>query len=114
MAVVNVHALNFTLGVSDFARQIAKIESVLADHDGPVILAGDFNTWRARRFEIVQALSESLGLKELSFEEDNRVKSFGWVVDRIYLRGLIAVEAKIDIVDSSDHNPMSVTLQRRG
>jgi endonuclease/exonuclease/phosphatase (EEP) superfamily protein YafD len=113
LAVVNVHALNFTFGVSAFARQIAKIESVLADHDGPVILAGDFNTWRSHRVEILQTLSENLKLKELTFEEDHRVKVFGWIVDRIYIRGLIAVEAKIDIVDSSDHNPMSVTLQRK-
>jgi endonuclease/exonuclease/phosphatase (EEP) superfamily protein YafD len=111
LAVINVHAVNFTLGVSDFQRQIGKIEKALANHDGPVILAGDFNTWSARRFEVLQEVSQRLNLNELSFDEDNRVTPFGAVVDRIFVRGLSAIDARTDVVGTSDHNPMSVILR---
>ena len=111
LAVVNVHGLNFTLGVRAFEMQISKIETTLAAHDGPVILAGDFNTWRARRFEVLRALSDRLDLHELSFDVDSRVTLLGNIFDRIFVRGLDAVDATIDVVDTSDHNPMSVTLR---
>jgi endonuclease/exonuclease/phosphatase (EEP) superfamily protein YafD len=111
LAVVNVHALNFTFGVRDFSNQIEKIKGVLAKHAGPVILAGDFNTWRARRFEVLRAAGEELGLNELTFDDDQRVTPMGSILDRIFVRGLDATQATIDVVDSSDHNPMSVTLR---
>jgi len=110
LAVINVHAVNFTLGVADFERQILKIESVLADHSGPVIVAGDFNTWRQRRLAVLLAMTERLDLNELSFDVDDRVTPFGNIVDRVFVRGLNAVETSIEIVDTSDHNPMSITL----
>jgi endonuclease/exonuclease/phosphatase (EEP) superfamily protein YafD len=97
--------------VRDFERQIAKVEATLSGHDGPVILAGDFNTWRVRRIELLQALAQRLGLDELSFEVDDRITPFGKIVDRIFVRGLNAVDAKTSVVHSSDHNPLSVTLR---
>lgn len=110
LAVINVHAVNFTLGVAGFARQIAKIEAVLAGHDGPVILAGDFNTWRNRRLELLHELTGRLQLRELSFEVDNRVTPLGNIVDRVFVRGLTAIAASTEVVHTSDHNPMSITL----
>ena len=110
LAVINVHAVNFTLGVADFERQIGKIEAVLADHEGPVILAGDFNTWRKRRLDLLLAMADRLALNELSFDVDERVTPLGSIVDRIFVRGLDAVETSTEAVDSSDHNPMSVRL----
>jgi len=110
LAVVNVHAVNFTFGVADFDRQIAKIEAVLADHKGPVILAGDFNTWRKGRLKVLREIAERLRLDELSFDVDNRVTPFGSIVDRVFVRDLYAIEASTEIVDTSDHNPMSIRL----
>ena len=110
LAVVNVHAVNFTIGVADFQKQIAKIEAALEAHRGPVILAGDFNTWRNGRLTVLREIAERLRLDELSFDIDNRVTPFGSVVDRIFVRGLYAIDASTQIVESSDHNPMSVTL----
>jgi len=110
LAVVNVHAVNFTFGVADFQKQIAKIEAALEAHRGPVILAGDFNTWRGGRLSALKEIAERLQLDELSFDIDNRVTPFGSIVDRVFVRGLYAIEASTEIVDTSDHNPMSVTL----
>ena len=110
LAVVNVHAVNFTLGITDFQRQLTKIVSALTDHDGPVILAGDFNTWRDQRMEILYSIAEQLELDELSFDSDNRVTPFGSIVDHVFVRGLNTLETSTEIVESSDHNPMSITL----
>jgi len=111
LAVINVHAVNFTVGVTDFARQIAKIEAVLSQHDGPVILAGDFNTWRARRLQLLRELTARLNLEELSFDVDNRVTPIGKnIVDRVFVRGMSAISASTYVVDTSDHNPMSIRL----
>lgn len=110
LAVVNVHAVNFTWGITDFSRQIAKIEAALATHNGPVIVAGDFNTWRKRRLEVLNSVAERLELVELDFDVDERVAPFGSIVDRIFVRGLDTSNASTVAVNSSDHNPMSVTL----
>ena len=110
LVVVNVHAVNFTWGVADFSRQVSKIEAALAMHKGPVIVAGDFNTWRKRRLDVLQDVAERLELEELAFDVDQRVTPFGSIVDRIFVRGLDTSNASTTAVTSSDHNPMSVTL----
>jgi endonuclease/exonuclease/phosphatase (EEP) superfamily protein YafD len=110
LAVVNVHALNFTLGIADFRRQMAKVAAVLEHHDGPVILAGDFNTWRGARLTALLEIAERLRLYELTFDVDHRARPLGAVVDRIFVRHLYALDASTQVVDTSDHNPLSVTL----
>lgn len=111
LAVVNVHAVNFTLGLVDFRRQIDKIETTLKAHEGPVILAGDFNTWRKARLAVLLQAAHRLRLQEISFDEDARFAPFGSAVDRVFVRDLRVIDASIQAVDSSDHNPLSVTLR---
>jgi len=110
LAVVNIHGVNFTLGVKDYARQLESIRTVIENHDGPVIVAGDFNTWNNGRDAQVEQLSAELGMTELTFAVDHRVTPFTHTIDRILVRGLRVRDAKTDIVDSSDHNPLSVRL----
>jgi endonuclease/exonuclease/phosphatase (EEP) superfamily protein YafD len=112
LAVVNVHGINFTLGVEEQRQQLAKIGLVLSRHRGPVIVAGDFNTWRAGRLAVVEDWANSLALEELSFADDHRVTPLGLAVDRVFARGLRPVESSTAEVDSSDHNPMLVRFQR--
>jgi endonuclease/exonuclease/phosphatase (EEP) superfamily protein YafD len=111
LVVVNIHAVNFSMGLGAFERQFEQVQRVLEAHEGPVIFSGDFNTWRTKRITIVANLAESLGLTPLEFAEDKRKKIFGNYLDHIYVRGLSAVDSSTGIVSSSDHNPMSVTLQ---
>lgn len=110
LVVVNVHAVNFSLGLKAFRAQFDQIAEALSAHSGPVILSGDLNTWRPRRMAIVSALADELGLEPLVFKEDHRVRVFGRVLDHIYVRGLSAISTKTSDVTTSDHNPMSVTL----
>ena len=110
LAVVNMHVVNFSLGLKAFREQFDQVRRVLESHDGPIILSGDFNTWRKQRLAIVDELAESLGLASVAFGDDQRVKVLGNVLDHIYVRGLTAQDAQAPAVRSSDHNPMSATL----
>jgi endonuclease/exonuclease/phosphatase (EEP) superfamily protein YafD len=49
-------------------------------------------------------------LTALQFAEDHRVQFFGQALDHIYVRGLTAIRTDTNDVETSDHNPMSVTL----
>lgn len=110
LAVVNVHAVNFSLGLDDYRAQFARILEVLHDHRGPIILAGDFNTWRGRRLAVVSELASELGLTAVSFTSDERVRVFGFALDHIYVRDLVLRQSDTARVATSDHNPMTAVL----
>jgi len=111
LLVVNIHAINFSMGLGTFRFQFNQVRDVLATHRGPIILSGDFNTWRRGRAEFIDELAKDLGLAALKFADDHRVTRFGHYLDHIYVRGLTLLESGTDVVESSDHNPMFVTLQ---
>jgi endonuclease/exonuclease/phosphatase family metal-dependent hydrolase len=110
LVVVNVHAVNLTFGTEAFEQQFEDIRRVLENHDGPIILSGDLNTWRGKRLQIVDDILASLDLVAIEFEDDNRVRFFGSALDHVYIRGLRTLAASTQVVDTSDHNPMSVIL----
>ena len=110
LIVINIHAINFTIGVKQFRRQIDKIRKVLTEHNGPVILSGDFNTWRKKRMKILDTLAMEHELNALSFQEDHRKKVFGQLLDHIYIRSLTVKKTNTHLVNSSDHNPLTAKL----
>ena len=111
LVVVNIHAVNFSMGLGAFERQFEQVREVLQSHDGPIIVSGDFNTWRQKRIEVVDDMAKGLGLTALAFDDDQRVTVFGNHLDHIFVRGLSLLDSTTRIVESSDHNPMSVTLR---
>lgn len=106
LLVVNIHAINIALETREFNLQLSKIEDILSLHHGPIIVSGDINTWSRERTEIMTGIFESYDLKALTFEEDYRTKKFGYEIDHIYYRGLMAVSSTVIKVMSSDHNPI--------
>lgn len=110
LVVVNLHAVNFSLGLSDYRHQFDRIERLLQEHEGPVILAGDFNTWHKRRMRVVDSLAESLDLRPVTFDDDTRMRFFGNALDHIYVRRLQLVNAETATVRTSDHNPLVAVL----
>jgi len=110
LVVVNIHAVNFTFGIKEFREQLEQIPAILNEHSGPVILSGDFNTWRQKRLDIVSEVSDSLGLEAIEFEQDQRKLAFGNALDHVYVRGLSERDASTRVVSTSDHNPMMVSL----
>jgi endonuclease/exonuclease/phosphatase (EEP) superfamily protein YafD len=111
LVVANVHAVNFTLGTSRLRAQLEAVAGVLTQHDGPVILAGDFNTWSTARRRAVEAIALRLGLHAVSPEPDERSRFLGEHVDQMYYRGLLPSSAMAIPVRTSDHNPVSAVFR---
>lgn len=114
LLVANVHAVNFTLGLAEFRRQMNDLRTVLAAHTGPIILSGDFNTWRVARLDIVDAMFGELGLESVEFGEDHRTRFFGLPLDHLFVRGLAMEYAATQSVRTSDHNPLSASFRFEG
>jgi endonuclease/exonuclease/phosphatase (EEP) superfamily protein YafD len=110
LLAVNLHAVNFALGLADFEAQFAAIGEVLEAHQGPVVIAGDLNTWSQSRQASVDQFMTEFGLRPVQFEPDLRTRAFGRALDHIYVRGLAATGAAVIPVDSSDHNALQVQL----
>ncbi len=111
LLVANVHGINFTLGAKAYKRQIENLYDTIKHHDGPLILAGDFNTWSEKRLRIVEGLARRLGLASLDYTNHNRTSVFGNAIDHVFYRGLEAVEHDTLQVTSSDHNPTRVRFR---
>ena len=110
LLAINLHAVNFTLGLENFQQQFSALGDLLRRHHGPVILAGDLNTWSDRRQALVDRFMQQHGLGAVTFEPDLRTTAFGRALDHIYVRGLQATFARVIPVSSSDHNPLRVRL----
>lgn len=107
LAVVNLHAVNFTYGTQEYANQLEALLVQLKTHQGPVIVGGDFNSWSQARMDTLTAALNRVGLKDVSFEPDHRVQFVtGLVLDHLFYRGLTLLNAKAPVTDASDHNPL--------
>lgn len=114
VAVANLHGINFTLGLGRFREQLEAVADELARHRGPVILAGDFNTWSEARHDVLAEIAARLGLVSVLIEDpDGRRRTFGRHLDHFYFRGFRLVRASAPEVTSSDHNPILVELEQR-
>ena len=111
LAVVNVHAINFSLSTDAYRAQMSALADALAPHQGPIIVAGDLNTWSAARMKVVDDLAIRLRLTEVALAKDERTLFLGRQVDHILTRGLRVLAARAVAVTSSDHNPVTATLQ---
>jgi endonuclease/exonuclease/phosphatase (EEP) superfamily protein YafD len=111
LAVVNVHAINFSVSLGGYRAQFDALADALAGHEGPIILAGDLNTWTDARKAVVARTAARLRLTEVSFEEDRRQSFLGHQLDHIYTRALDVVRSSSIPVTSSDHNPVTATLR---
>jgi len=110
LAVVNVHAINFSLSLRAYRAQFDAIATALADHDGPVILAGDLNTWTDQRAQVVRDVARRLGLSEVAFADDRRRAFLGHELDHILTRQMTLLGLATTAVTSSDHNPVAATF----
>ena len=111
LLVVNIHGINFTFGVGKLKNQFQQAQGIIAEHNGPVLFLGDFNTWRGGRARALEEIVGDLDLAPLEYDVDHRKRIFGRALDHIYLRGLSIVHATTAVSNSSDHNPMSVRLR---
>jgi endonuclease/exonuclease/phosphatase (EEP) superfamily protein YafD len=111
LAVVNLHAVNFTYGTDEYQLQLQALANELSQHTGPIIVAGDFNSWSEERMRVMKQVLTSLGLSEVVFSPDNRVRFIsGLPLDHVFYRGLKLENAKAPESDASDHNPLLLSF----
>jgi endonuclease/exonuclease/phosphatase (EEP) superfamily protein YafD len=107
LLVVSVHGINFKLN-SAFNRQMLQAGMEIAMHPGPVIFAGDFNTWNQGRVDFLRDLVTRLGFRSVTFKDGHLRTKFGnFFLDHGFVRGLKVKNAEV-VVESrgSDHKPM--------
>jgi endonuclease/exonuclease/phosphatase (EEP) superfamily protein YafD len=108
--LINTHGLNFNIG-NKFARQINHLAQFMSKLQGPVIWAGDFNTWSPDRKEHLFETAKILGMTHLKPSNDSRKLL---KLDHIFVRGLEAVSTTLlDNYKSSDHAPIKVVLKKK-
>ena len=111
LLIVNVHAINFALGLDAYTAQFESIGGVIARHRGPLIVGGDFNTWSEQRSEWLEDFLGQFGLAGISFEPDYRTTIFSRPIDHLYARGLEVESSRVVQVDTSDHNPLWIRVK---
>lgn len=106
--IINTHGINFDIG-SKFDNQINKLAAFIQKLDGPVIWAGDFNTWSAGRQKHLDKKAKELGLTHLRPATDNR----GQKLDHVYIKGLEVIDIQIlEKIRSSDHLPIRAIFKK--
>lgn len=112
LMVVNIHAVNFSLGVDVYSRQLWAIGEQILNHQGPVIVAGDFNAWNRKRINALYEFASGIALREVNFIDDYRRKAFGCPLDFVFYRDLRVVKSSVLETSASDHNPLLVEFYR--
>ncbi len=112
LIVVNLHAINFTVGTKEYQQQLNAFKQALSSHSGPVLVAGDFNSWSDARQQALQTSLSAYGLKSVKFHPDHR-KTFitGLALDHVFYRGMTLIDASTPISEASDHNPLLVSFR---
>lgn len=125
LLAANVHLLNFERwGDLKIRDQLNELKSLMRMHVGPLILAGDFNTWNQQKLQLVEDFIVELNLTEVIDFPAGRTTGdlnseffnslFGihseLPLDRVYYRGFSIDSARILPYESSDHKPLAVRL----
>ena len=111
LLLINVHLINFEWGISAYQAQLEQLFSFVENHQGPIIMAGDFNAWNEERLNLVNNLIKKYGLNSVALSQDERVRFLGYPLDYIFMRGVKVVSATSEVVTSSDHNPLLMEFE---
>ncbi len=110
LLTINIHAVNFVT-VAALSSQLSAAAKKIEAHSGPVIFAGDFNTWSERKIELLKNISSTLNLQEVKFSNDQRTQVFGRYIDYIFVRGLSVKTSKVWAnLQGSDHKALEAEL----
>lgn len=111
LLVANIHGINFTFGVTAYRQQLQTLYDAIKHHGGPMIVAGDFNSWSENRMVQVNELIKKLSLSGIEYPVNNKTHYFGNAIDHVFYRQLELVSNQVWQVSSSDHNPISVNFR---
>jgi endonuclease/exonuclease/phosphatase (EEP) superfamily protein YafD len=106
LLVINIHGINF-VPARDLARQLRQLTSTVKDHRGPIIFAGDFNTWSSAKIKLLNRIAREWGFKQAALENDDRWIKF----DHLLVKGCEISGARLETwSNSSDHYPITAEL----
>lgn len=109
LMVINIHGLNMT-NQKPFERHLLLAMDQVQNHQGPLVFAGDFNTRTKKRLAYMrELLIEKWGMTEMSFRNDDRMRSWGTghIIDFVFVRGLEIIDSEVlGKLESSDHKAM--------
>ena len=126
LLAVNVHLLNFERwSLKKISHQLEDLKSIMAVHSGPIIMAGDFNTWNQKRLQLVKKVSREIKLREVTDfplgRRTGNMNSDFWhevldvdkrlPLDRFFFNGFEPADARVLNFNSSDHTPILVRLK---
>jgi len=111
LLLLNIHAINI-VSSRKFSRQIDQLAALMDKHQGPVVLAGDFNTWNPRRRSILAKAVAQHRLVRAPVAAP-QWRHFNQVLDHVFYRGLkLKSAAALLSIRSSDHIPLRVEFER--
>ncbi|SFG52530.1 endonuclease/exonuclease/phosphatase family protein [Neptunomonas qingdaonensis] len=111
LLVINAHMINFVSFIK-FKAHLDTVSEVLEHHVGPVILAGDFNTWNWKRLRYFHEFALSFSLIEVDLVRKPKMAHLFQHLDHIYCKGFDILNAKVlTNIRSSDHYPLQLTLR---
>jgi endonuclease/exonuclease/phosphatase (EEP) superfamily protein YafD len=128
LLALNVHLLNFEVwSLKKISHQLEDLKFIMTHHTGPIVMAGDFNTWNQKRLELVKEITRDVKLTEVTDFPDGRTsgdtKSEFWndilgvernlPLDRVFFLGFDPTDARVLKYDTSDHKPILVKLKLR-
>jgi endonuclease/exonuclease/phosphatase (EEP) superfamily protein YafD len=105
LLVANIHAINF-VSLETFKTQIRQLITKIYMHQGPLVVAGDFNTWAPDRFTYLQKAFAPHGLKNIKTPIAGLL-----YLDHNFFRQMNAKFVfNLSHIESSDHAPLMVDL----
>lgn len=111
LLVISIHGINFQTTAA-FKRHVDRAFHAIAEHTGPILFAGDFNTWNNSRTNYLYRMCEKHGLKTVQFKNGHRRLKFnGYFLDHSFVRGLDVTHAEvIGESEGSDHKPLLLEM----
>ena len=110
LLIVNAHLINFRR-TQAFCLHLEQITTVIANHRGPVLFAGDFNTWSPTRTANLLTAMQRVGLFQVELSNERRRLLR---LDYIFTRQIEVREALLlHDIKSSDHLPLSLWFRLR-
>lgn len=104
LLVANIHGINFVTN-DDFKIQIRQMLKKIYRHQGPLIIAGDFNTWNEGRTEYLHKALAPLKVRLVQTPDSGGLFN----LDHIFVRGFAPrFVFNLNHINSSDHKPLLV------
>ncbi len=106
LLVANVHGVNFR-NARALAGQLEELDPLLREHTGPIIVAGDFNTWSRARHDALVDFAQQHGLESVFVGADAPR------LDAVLFRGLHPEDSSVIPSKASDHDVLRVRFSVR-